>query len=233
MKFFENALSYMALGDSFSRAPIWSGSVIGPSTDVFPFNIDKSSREGDQNYIAPYYPLLPFTVYEKNPILTPNPANTWEANYAYNPTVIVVDDTIFMLYRAQDDKLTSYIGLAWSDDGYHFTRLSRPIISPTEEWETEGGCEDPRIVRVNGTFYLTYTGYNRPIGSPQLVVATSEDLINWKKSPPLFPGWMDVAINQDSGRMLPRLNHSKSGAIVREPDSEGFYHMYAHKTLDL
>jgi predicted GH43/DUF377 family glycosyl hydrolase len=48
------------------------------------------------------------------------------------------------------------------------------------------GTEDPRIVRGNGTFYVTYTAYN--IVTPQLVIATSEDLINWKKYPPLFPG---------------------------------------------
>lgn len=53
--------------------------------------------------------------------------------------------------------------------------------------ETIGGTEDPRIIRVNGTFYVTYTAYNND--TAQLALATSEDMINWKKYPPLFPGY--------------------------------------------
>jgi predicted GH43/DUF377 family glycosyl hydrolase len=103
----------------------------------------------------------------------------------YNPTAIVLNETIFLLYRAQNKSKTSSIGLAWSTDGVSFTRLNQPIIYATEEWETIGGTEDPRIVRVNGTFYVTYTAYNNV--TAQLVLATSEDLINWTKYPPLFP----------------------------------------------
>lgn len=54
-----------------------------------------------------------------------------------------MDDMVFLLYRAQDSQKTSRIGLAWSSDGYSFTRYSQPILSPTEPYETPGGCEDP------------------------------------------------------------------------------------------
>lgn len=59
---------------------------------------------------------------------------------------MVLNDTIFLFYRAQNESKTSTVGLAWSTDGVNFTRLDRPIIAPTEEWEQIGGCEDPRIV---------------------------------------------------------------------------------------
>ena len=39
----------------------------------------------------------------------------------YNRTAIVPDETIFLLYRAQEANLTSSIGLAWLTDGYNFT----------------------------------------------------------------------------------------------------------------
>lgn len=165
---------------------------------------------------------MPFNQYANNPILSPNPANNFESAFLYNPTAIVLNETIFLLYRAQNESLVSSVGLAWSTDGINFERLNRPILHATEPWEAGGGTEDPRIIRVNGTFYLTYTAYN--LTSPQLCIATSTDLLNWTKYPPLFPYWQDVAFS-DIDVPGPRLNHSKSGAITNEK-IDGLYHMY-------
>lgn len=193
------------------------------SADSLPFNITTSTPEGDPNYTAPIYPILPFTKYAQNPILVPNPANNWESAFLYNPTAVVLNSTIFLLYRAQNASKTSSIGLAWSTDGVNFTRLSHPIIYATEPWEHIGGTEDPRIVRVNGTFYVTYTAFNNV--TAQLCLASSTDLLNWTKHPPLFPAFTDVAYS-DIDVPSPRQNYSKSGAIVKEPTSDGLYHMY-------
>lgn len=193
-----------------------------PSANSLPFNISSSTPDGDSNYTAPIFPILPFNKYSGNPILSPNPANNWESAFLYNPTAIVLNETIFLLYRAQNASKTSSIGLAWSTDGYNFTRLNQPIIYATEDYETIGGTEDPRIVRINSTFYVTYTAFNNI--SAQLCMAISEDLLNWNKIPPLFPGWTDVAYS-DIDIPVPRVNHSKSGAIVNEPIN-GLYHMY-------
>jgi predicted GH43/DUF377 family glycosyl hydrolase len=193
------------------------------SADDPPFIISEETVEGTPDYVPPIFPILPFNKYASNPILVPNPANNFESTYLYNPTAIVLNDTIFLLYRAQNASKTSSIGLAWSTDGYNFTRLNRPIISATEPWEAIGGCEDPRIVRINNTFHLTYTAFNNV--SAQLCTATSTDLLTWTKSPPLFPGWTDVAYS-DIDIPTPRVNHSKSGAIVSEPTPDGLYHMY-------
>ena len=140
--------------------PIIRSADSGQSASSLPFEITPSTPLNDANYSAPIFPILPFNKYENNPILTPNPANNFESAYLYNPTAIVLNETIFLLYRAQNESKTSTVGLAWSTDGTSFTRLDRPIIEPTEPWEQIGGCEDPRIVRVNGTFYVTYTAYD-------------------------------------------------------------------------
>jgi predicted GH43/DUF377 family glycosyl hydrolase len=192
------------------------------SSDTLPFNITKKTIEGDPNYKAPTFPILPFQKYAHNPILSPNSANNWESAFLYNPTAIVLNGTIFLLYRAQNTSKTSSIGLAWSTDGYNFTRLNQPIIYATEPYEEIGGTEDPRIVRINGTFHVTYTAFNNV--SAQLCMASSTDLIHWDKTPPLFPGWMDVAYS-DIDIPMPRVNHSKSGTIVSEK-IDGVYHMY-------
>ena len=111
------------------------------SATSLPFNITENTVEGDSNYSAPAFPLLPFNKYAGNPILTPNAANNWESAYLYNPTAIVLNETIFLLYRAQNESKTSSIGLAWSTDGVNFTRLPEPILYATEPWETIGGTE--------------------------------------------------------------------------------------------
>lgn len=189
-----------------------------------PFNITSSTQEKTANYTAPIFPLLPFTKFSGNPILTPNPAANFESAFLYNPTAIVLNETIFLLYRAQNSSKTSSIGLAWSTDGTTFTRLNRPIVSATEPWEHIGGTEDPRVVRVNGTFYLTYTGFDN--STARLCLATSTDLLTWAKHPPLFPAFTDVAYS-DIDVPVPRSNYSKSGAIVSEPTpADGLYHMY-------
>ena len=193
------------------------------SADSLPFDITPDTPEGDPDYTDPIFPILPFNKYPGNPILTPNPSSNWESAFLYNPTAIVLNETIFLLYRAQNASKTSSIGLAWSTDGTTFTRLNEPIIYATEPYETIGGTEDPRIVRINGTFYVTYTAFNNV--TAQLCLAHSTDLLNWTKIPPLFPGYTDVAYS-DIDVPMPRLNHTKSGAIVKEPTSDGLYHMY-------
>ena len=70
---------------------------------------------------------------------------------------------------------------------------------------------------------MTYTAFDNK--TAQLCLATSTDLLNWKKRPPLFPGYQDVAYS-DIDVPSPRLNHTKSGAIVSEPTADGLYHMY-------
>jgi predicted GH43/DUF377 family glycosyl hydrolase len=190
---------------------------------ALPFQIGQRTTEGDANYSAPVFPILPFNKYSANPILVPNPGSNFESAYLYNPTAIVLNETIFLLYRAQNLSKTSSIGLAWSTNGVDFTRLDRPIVYATEPWEEIGGTEDPRLVRINGTFYLTYTAFNNV--TAQLCIATSTDLLTWTKYPPLFPGFQDVAYS-DIDVPSPRLNHTKSGAIVKEPTADGLYHMY-------
>ncbi|KAF4125458.1 protein of unknown function (DUF377) [Geosmithia morbida] len=202
--------------------------------------IDGNSVEGDRNYEAPYFPLVGFKNFSGNPIMKPNPANGWESRYLYNPSAIVVDDRIFLIYRAQNDSLTSSIGLAWSSDGTSFTRYSNPILTPSESYETPGGCEDPRVIRVDGTFYMTYTGYDGE--KARLCIATSTDLVHWEKHGPVLPDINDVWYDHSSpiNSFLPRTGWSKSGCIMAEKQADGLYHMlfgdsylYSAKSPDL
>jgi predicted GH43/DUF377 family glycosyl hydrolase len=184
--------------------------------------ITPSSLEGDDTYIPPTFPIGPFKKYSGNPLIVPNPSNEFESAYIYNAAALVLDKKIFLLYRAQNAAKVSTLGLAWSDDGLNFTRLDHPVFEPTEPWEAGGGVEDPRVVRVDGVFYMTYTAWD--LVKPRLCLATSTDLVNWKKYPPLWSEWTDIEVTLDGVYNL-RYNHSKAGAIFPEKNSQGKYVM--------
>ena len=148
-----------------------------------------------------------------NPILNPtqslsftdpitNSKVFWEERNVLNPAAIVKNDTVFMLYRAQDQWGTSRIGLAYSTDGLHFEKRATPVFFPdqdpqkTFEWnyrKEEGvpysldckscyfdGVEDPRIVQSEtGSYIMTYTAYDGK--TARMSIASSKDLIHWEK----------------------------------------------------
>ncbi|HET9825945.1 MAG TPA: glycoside hydrolase family 130 protein [Chitinophagaceae bacterium] len=168
--------------------------------------------------------LLPFVkVDEVNPILSPDSTAEflcpvrkeklrWEEKDVFNPAAVVRNDSVMLLYRAEDKvgrfAGTSRIGLAWSTDGLHFKRMVAPVLYPdndsSKKYEWEGGCEDPRIAEgAAGTYYLTYTAYDGD--QARLMIASSKDLRHWEKYGLAFA-------NAYSGKYIN--TWSKSGSIV-------------------
>src|SRR3972149_10139928 len=98
-----------------------------------------------------------------NPILEPNQINPWEAEAAFNGSIIKEGNKFFLLYRAQS-KLTiidnkklevSTIGCTESIDRIHFENRKQ-FIKNEQTWE-KFGCEDPRITKIGNKFYIFYT----------------------------------------------------------------------------
>lgn len=97
--------------------------------------------------------------YENNPVIAPVPENDWENLVTCNPGVIYDNGKFYMLYRAAGDDENHVIrfGLATSEDGLHFTRVSdKPVFGPSEDGPDSGCVEDPRIVKFDDAFYITY-----------------------------------------------------------------------------
>jgi predicted GH43/DUF377 family glycosyl hydrolase len=158
---------------------------------------------------------LPFGSWRRvaeTPVIAPR-GSGWESAGTFNPAVVLRRDKIVMLYRAQDKRGTSRLGYAESTDGVHFSRRDEPVLIPTEEYEKDGGVEDPRLVQFGDTYYLTYTGYNKK--DAQLCLATSADLIHWDRK--------GVIIAANKGNW--NVKWTKSGAIVPEKIG-GKYWMY-------
>jgi beta-1,2-mannosidase len=171
---------------------------------------------------------VPFGSWDRasdKPIIAPQ-GDGFESAGTFNPTVVKNDGKFVMLYRAQDRQGKSSLGYATSDDGIHFVRRPEPVMVAGAPYETGGGVEDPRLVKIGDTFYLTYTGYNNQGGSgihatgpfhgdAQLCLATSTDLIHWKRQGVIIPAY--------KGKW--NVGWTKSGAIVPQ-QVNGKYWMY-------
>lgn len=143
--------------------------------------------------------------FHSNPILEPREENHWEAMATFNPAALALDDRIYLLYRAQGHNGHSVLGYAASSDGITIDeRLEEPIYDPVQTYETPkatptgiirypylsgggtGGCEDPRITRIDDRLYLIYTAFNgmQPPGVALTSIAVEDFLakrFNWKK----------------------------------------------------
>ncbi len=137
----------------------------------------------------------------EQPLLGPGQA--WTEFGLFNPTAVLAGSKTVLLFRAQDRKQTSRIGYAESTDGVHFKIRPDPVLSPEADYEKNGGVEDPRVVRINGVYYLTYTGYDTH--SAQLCLATSSDLIHWQRKGIIMPAYKGTWNTQwtKSGAILP------------------------------
>lgn len=101
--------------------------------------------------------------FEDNPILSPNKTIPWESTAVFNGSVVKADNNYYMVYRAVGVKqpyantaiALSTIGLATSVNGKHFTN-SHQFIIPSESFD-RFGCEDPRITKFEGKYYIFYT----------------------------------------------------------------------------
>src|SRR5215468_1203194 len=144
------------------------------------------------------------------PILAPQ-GNTWESTGTFNPAVIEKNGKFVMLYRAQDANGTSRLGYAESKDGIRFVRQADPVLSPEADYEKDGGVEDPRLVQVGATYFLTYTGYNKK--DAQLCLAKSDDLVHWQRLGVILPAYQG---NWNKG-------WTKSGAIFTEKIREEYW----------
>jgi beta-1,2-mannobiose phosphorylase / 1,2-beta-oligomannan phosphorylase len=140
---------------------------------------------------------MKFQRYSHNPIFLPDPCSTWECYNVFNPGVLFHNGLFHMYYRAQGLDWISRIGYAVSSDGQHWNRLREPVLAPSDNTD-DRGVEDPRLVEIDGTFYMTYTAYGSHFqgrGKPTHsgggilpMVARSSNLITWERLGPIVSG---------------------------------------------
>jgi predicted GH43/DUF377 family glycosyl hydrolase len=98
----------------------------------------------------------------------------FENESVLNPAVIKEGDTTYLFYRAVHIRNYSSIGYCELDGPLSIKkRWDKPFLSPKFEYESHG-MEDPRIVKIDEVYYLSYVAFdgNNALGA----LATSTDL---------------------------------------------------------
>jgi predicted GH43/DUF377 family glycosyl hydrolase len=109
----------------------------------------------------------------------------FEAEGVLNPATIKVNGKIHLYYRAVAKGNYSSIGYCRFDSAIKLIeRYDSPILTPHFDYENHG-IEDPRISKIDETYYLTFTAYDglNAIGA----YAISNDLTHFEKKGLLLP----------------------------------------------
>ncbi len=102
-----------------------------------------------------------------------------------NPAVYQDGDSIHLFYRAVRKGNHSTIGYCRLNGPLNVVeRWQQPMMVPELDFESRG-VEDPRIVKTEDTFYLSYTGYDGV--SARGAVAISTDLVHFIKKGMVVP----------------------------------------------
>lgn len=110
--------------------------------------------------------------YSKNPILVPRKDVPWEKEATFNGCVVKNEDKFHILYRAESEvtafegmeRKQSTIGYGLGIDGVNFGSR-RQLVVPEHNWE-KYGCEDPRVTKIGGKYYIFYTALSTYPFSP-------------------------------------------------------------------
>lgn len=102
-----------------------------------------------------------------------------------NPAVYQENGNIYLFYRAVRKGNYSCIGYCLLDDPLNITyRADYPVIVPENPYESHG-VEDPRLVKIEDLYYLTYTAYDG--FNAQGALAVSNDLQHFEKKGIIVP----------------------------------------------
>ncbi len=117
-------------------------------------------------------------LFQKTPI-------EFENSGVLNPAVIKEGEFVHIFYRAVSFNNFSTIGYCKLEGPATIIKRNKtPIIVPEFDYESHG-VEDPRIVKIDELYYLSYTAYDgiNALGA----LAVSSDLIHWEKKGIIVP----------------------------------------------
>jgi predicted GH43/DUF377 family glycosyl hydrolase len=135
-------------------------------------------------------------------------ANSFETRAVLNPAVYQDGDNVHIIYRAIDDNYVSTLGYArLSGPTAVVERWDKPFMSPKLKAESMG-IEDPRIVKIDGQFYMTYVAHDGKNAVSYL--ATGDDLFNLSRA----------------GIISPKIPYKEAGEIFRYNKLKDDYYFF-------
>lgn len=141
--------------------------------------------------------------------------NEFENQAVLNPTVVQQGDTLHIFYRAVKEGNYSSVGYCRLEGPLNIVeRKKSPILFPEYDYEKHG-TEDPRVVFLDGIYYLFYTAYD---GKNALVAyATSKDLKIWEKH----------------GLISPKITYDEAGNFFRSSNLKEKYFFFVSYYKDV
>lgn len=151
---------------------------------------------------------------KKEGILIEKTVLEFENEGVLNPAAIKEGAFVHLFYRAVQNGNHSSIGYCLLNGPLTIeNRNTKPILVPEFDYESHG-IEDPRIVKIENMYYLTYTGFD---GTNALgCLATSTDLIHFEKK-----GIMVPQITYKEFHQLSDINPSIDSKYFRFNQHEG------------
>ncbi len=150
----------------------------------------------------------PVNRYQGNPILTSTEVNKiwtdpkYQTITVHNAGITEFNGDIIMLFRSHLRNGMSVLGIARSENGLDNWRVDKyPAMLPANKNDNfvnginkdelieneQGGIEDPRITRINDTYYITYSAYHPTIAHRVRVsLAATKDFKSFKRCGPLL-----------------------------------------------
>ena len=127
------------------------------------------------------------------PLLSPIKNHLCEKEAVFNTACFYENNLLHLFYRAtnrgfildtkkpeEKNKFVSSIGHAISKDGIHFERYEKPFMVGNNDQET-WGLEDPRVSKIDDTYYMIYTGFGgRSWDDHRVSIAWSKDMETWE-----------------------------------------------------
>jgi beta-1,2-mannobiose phosphorylase / 1,2-beta-oligomannan phosphorylase len=133
----------------------------------------------------------------------------FENEGVFNPAVIRQGENVHLFYRAVRMGNHSSIGYCRLNGPLTIAeRWDKPFMVPELEFETQG-IEDARIVKIDGLFYMTYTGYDGI--SARGALSTSKDLNHFTKQAIIAPPFTYVdflTLVESSGEANKEFRHN-------------------------
>ena len=139
----------------------------------------------------------------------------FENEAVFNPAIIEENGVFHMFYRALSKGDFSTIGYCQLDTPLHVSKRNEvPFLLPRYDYEKKG-LEDPRIVKIDGLYYLSYTAFDgiNALGALDI----SSDLITFNHFGLITPLILE---NDDESTNYERISKSYSDELAIDNNIE-------------
>lgn len=115
---------------------------------------------------------LKFKAYEYNPILNPGEPGSWDELSPSVPNIVWSDSVFYLFYMGWNTYGRIAIGLASSEDGFHFTKfVGNPIISPGDKGFDAFAVAAPIVMKDDSLWTMYYNALETADYAPGPVIA--------------------------------------------------------------